>query len=76
MAALRNRNGRWQAQVRNKGHAPRTKSFTTKRDAERWAPRTKADLEASALRVDHRVLDRTSVHDLLDRCRNTETASA
>ncbi len=75
MAALRNRNGKWQAQVRIKGHAPRTKSFTAKRDAERWARQTEAELEASVLRVDHRVLDRTSMRDLLDRYRREVTPS-
>ena len=75
MAALRNRNGKWQAQVRIKGHAPRTKSFLIKRDAERWARQTEAELEASALRVDHRVLDRTTVRDLLDRYRREVTPS-
>jgi len=73
MAALRNRNGKWQAQVRIKGHAPRTKSFISKRDAERWARQTETELEATVLRVDHRVLDRTSVRDLLDRYRKEVT---
>jgi integrase len=73
MATIRNRNGKWQAQVRIKGHAARTKSFTSKRDAERWARQTEAELEASALRVDHRVLDRTTVRDVLDRYRREVT---
>lgn len=66
MATLRNRNGKWQAQVRIKGHVPRSKSFTSKRDAERWARQTEAELEVSALHTDHRVLDRTTVRELLD----------
>ncbi len=49
MATIRKRNGKWQAQVRIKGHAARTKSFTAKRDAERWARQTEAELEAPAL---------------------------
>lgn len=53
MATIRNRNGKWQAQVRLKGHAARTKSFTSKRDADRWAGQTEAELDASARRVDH-----------------------
>ncbi|MCB1355021.1 MAG: hypothetical protein KDK53_00475 [Maritimibacter sp.] len=73
MATIRNRNGKWQAQVRIKGHAARTKSFTSKRDADRWARQTEAELEASALRVDHRVLDRTTVRDVLDRYRREVT---
>ncbi len=73
MAAIRNRNGKWQAQIRIKGHAPRTKSFASKKDAERWARQTEAELDASALRVDHRLLDRTTVRDLLDRNRREVT---
>lgn len=73
MATIRNRNGKWQAQVRIKGHAARTKSFSSKRDAERWVRQTEAELEASALRVDHRVLDRTTMRDVLERYRDEVT---
>ena len=66
MASYRNRNGKWQAQVRLKGHAPQVKSFVSKRDAEKWARYTEAELEASVFRVDTRILDRTLVRDLLD----------
>ncbi|EAU45957.1 tyrosine-type recombinase/integrase [Salipiger bermudensis] len=75
MAAIRNRNGKWHAQVRIKGHASQTKSFTTKRDAERWAKQTEAELQASALRIDIRVLDRVTVRDLLERYRREVTAT-
>ncbi|MFD0980682.1 tyrosine-type recombinase/integrase [Tropicimonas aquimaris] len=74
MATIRNRNGKWQAQVRIKGHTARTKSFTTKRDAERWARQTETEIEASALRVDHRVLDRMTVRDVLERYRREVTS--
>jgi hypothetical protein len=74
MATLRQRNGKWQAQVRIKGHAPRSKSFHSKRDAERWARQTEAELEATALGVDPRVLDRITVRDLLDRYRSEVTS--
>ena len=58
MATLRNRNGKWQAQVRRNGHSPRTKSFSSKRDAERWARQTEAELDATAFACDPRVLER------------------
>lgn len=73
MASLRNRNGKWQAQVRIQGHAPQTKTFTSRREAELWAKLTEAELEASVFRVDHRVLDRTLVRDLFDRYRREVT---
>ena len=75
MAAIRNRNGKWQAQVRIQGHAPTTKTFTSRRDAERWARHTEAELEASVFRVDHRVLERTVVRDLFDRYRREVTVT-
>ena len=46
MATIRKLRGRWQAQVRRRGVAPRAKSFDTKADAQRWAQ----DLEAEANR--------------------------
>ncbi len=51
MAALRNRNGTWRAQVRIKGHAPRTRYFTFIREAERWAGQIESQPEVSALRL-------------------------
>jgi integrase len=75
MAAFRKRNNKWQAQIRIKGHAPRTKSFITKRDAESWARKVEAELEASAVRIDPRVLDRSTVRDLLDRYRKEVTVA-
>jgi hypothetical protein len=75
MAAFRKRNNKWQAQVRIKGHVPRTKSFIKKRDAESWARKVEAELEESAVRIDHRVLDRSTVRDLLERYRKEVTVA-
>ena len=58
MATIRNRNGKWQAQFRIKGQIPRAKMFTAKHDAANWARQTETELEASALRVEYRMLDR------------------
>ncbi|WP_141194927.1 hypothetical protein [Maliponia aquimaris] len=73
MATLRNHNGKWQAQVRISGHAPVSKSFTSKRDAQRWASQVEKQLEGKALHVDLRMLDRTTMRDLLDRYRREVT---
>ncbi|MDV2968611.1 site-specific integrase [Nitratireductor aquimarinus] len=67
MASFRQRNGKWQAQVRRNGHTPLTKSFLSKKDAMQWARQTEAELDAAVLRVDRRVLSRTTVRDLLQR---------
>lgn len=75
MATIRNRNGKWQAQVRRNGHTPRSKSFLSKRDAEKWARQMEAELDATALAFDPRVLERTTVRDLLGRYREEVTVS-
>lgn len=36
MACIRKRSDKWQCQVRRKGFAPRAKSFSQRKDAERW----------------------------------------
>jgi len=50
MATFRKRGQKWQAQVRLKGHAPLSRSFTLKTDAEAWARQTEAALERSDMK--------------------------
>ncbi len=45
MATIRKLRGRWQAAVRRKGMQPRSKSFDSKSDAERWARSLEAELD-------------------------------
>ena len=45
MAALRNRNGKWEARIRRKGQPTLSKSFQTKQDAERWARSVEAEID-------------------------------
>jgi integrase len=45
MASIRKRKERWQVQVRRKGHAPLSKTFGLKRDAEAWAREAERALE-------------------------------
>ncbi len=75
MANLRNRNGKWQVQVRRNGHAPRAKSFINKADAQKWARRVEAELDTAVVSYDPRVLDRTTVGELLTRYRETVTVN-
>ncbi|WP_313341934.1 hypothetical protein [Stenotrophomonas sp.] len=49
MATLQNRNGRWRAMVRRKGHKDQYRTFPTKTAAKTWAERIEreqADYEA------------------------------
>ncbi|PHP65885.1 integrase [Zhengella mangrovi] len=75
MATIRRLRGRWQAQVRRRGMKPRAKSFDTKTEAERWA----RDLESQADRFgaapDTRILESTTVKQLLLRYRDEVTPS-
>lgn len=73
MANLRNRNGKWQAQVRRGGHKPRTKSFLSKADAQRWARQMEADLDRAAIPHDIRQLDTCSIADVMHRYRSEVT---
>jgi integrase len=75
MPSIRNRNGKWQAQVRVQGHKPQSRSFTSKRDAQRWARSLETELEATAFSVDRRVLDRECMADLLQRYRRDVTVN-
>lgn len=70
MATIRNRNGTWQVQVRRNGHAPRSKSFLSKRDALNLATQTEAEMDATVFAVDLRVLGRTTMRDLQTRYRS------
>ncbi|MFU8817564.1 MAG: tyrosine-type recombinase/integrase, partial [Pseudomonadales bacterium] len=45
MATIRERSGRYHVQIRKAGHPTLTKSFTTRRDGERWARQTEAAIE-------------------------------
>ncbi|MBY8976955.1 site-specific integrase [Rhodobacteraceae bacterium NNCM2] len=73
MATIRNRNGKWQVQVRRDGHALRSKTFQSKRDANQWAQQMEAELDANVLKFDPRVLERTTMRDLLTRYRREVT---
>lgn len=70
MASIRRRGEKWQAQVRRKGASPLTKSFSLKSDAERWVRDMERGIEARALPVDPRALERHTVRDLIERYRD------
>lgn len=65
MASIRNLNGRWQARVVRKGHAPEAKPFTT-RDAERWARSVEAAMDRGSYESREEA-DKTTLGDLVRR---------
>src|SRR5450759_2633863 len=67
MATIRKLRGRWQAQVRRRGVAPRAKSFNTKADAQRWAQDLEAEANSSGWVADTRDAEKTTLRELLTR---------
>jgi integrase len=66
MASISQRTGKWRARIIRTGHAPITKTFITRRDAEHWARLTESELERG-LYVCPAEAQRTTLTDALDR---------
>ncbi len=69
MATIRKRNGKWQAQVRRTGFAPRAQSFLSKSNAQLWARSVERELDQSLIPQDPRRLADMTVAELLFRYR-------
>lgn len=67
MATIRKLRGRWQAQVRRRGMAPRAKSFDQKSDAEKWARSLESELDRCGMLPDTRVAESTTLRTILER---------
>lgn len=67
MATIRKLRGRWQAQVRRRGVAPRAKSFDTKQEALRWAHDLESEANRSGWVADTRAAEKTTLKELLLR---------
>src|SRR5262245_18551609 len=67
MATIRRRGTAWQVQVRRQGHAPLSRTFRLKSDAELWARQKEGHLDRGELPVDTRVLRCHTLADLLER---------
>lgn len=66
MATVRPMRDKWQAIVRRKGHPTQTKSFTLRKDAEKWARLQERLLDAGEW-VDRKEAEQTSLGNLLKR---------
>jgi integrase len=67
VATIRRRGSTWQVQIRRHGHAPLSRTFRLKPDAELWARQKEAQLDRGELPVDTRVLRSHTLADLLER---------
>ena len=66
MATFRKRKGRWQTQVRIKGHKAVSKTFTRKAVAETWARIIESEIERGVF-VNRAEAEATALSDVLDR---------
>lgn len=66
MATIRPRGGKWEVQVRRKGHASLSKSFPKKAIAEQWAREKEQEIDAGLYR-DTRAASQASLCDLCDK---------
>ncbi len=71
MATIRKLRGRWQAQVRRKGLAPRARSFDAKADAEKWARQLESEVDRAGILPDTRMAESTTLKDVLLRYRDS-----
>ena len=67
MATIRRRGATWQVQIRRHGHAPLSRTFRLKSDAELWARQKEAQLDRGELPVDIRALRSHTLAHLLER---------
>ena len=74
MATIRKRGSSWQAQVRRRGKTL-SKTFRQRGDAVRWSNKAELDADQTGLRTSNRILERTTVADLVIRFRDTVTLS-
>ena len=66
MASFRYRSNQWQARVRRKGYPDETKSFVTRRDAEKWARSIEVDMDKGQF-VSANEAQRTTLGNLIAR---------
>jgi integrase len=70
VATIRKLRGRWQAQVRRRGTAPRAKSFNSRSDAERWGRALEAQVDRCGALPDTRLAEQTTLKQILTRYRD------
>jgi integrase len=73
VASIRRRGRTWQVQVRRQGSPLLTRTFRQKSHARLWARQKEAELDRGAPPIDTRMLRSITLHDLLERYRQTVT---
>ena len=75
MASYRKFKGKWQAQIRRKGHRSISRSFLYRKDAESWARTTEREIGNGNKIIDRTILTNTSLTDLFIKYRDTITVN-
>ncbi|RUX49473.1 site-specific integrase [Mesorhizobium sp. M4A.F.Ca.ET.050.02.1.1] len=70
MASIRKRNGKWNVQVRRRGHEASSKSFLAKSDALEWAREIERQLDRQELGPDRKTLKSITLAELVTRYKN------
>lgn len=71
MATIRKHRNKYQVQIRRKGAAPLTKTFSTHADAKEWATLQERRADRGELGPDRKVLETITLADLVIRYRDT-----
>lgn len=66
MATIRLHGNKWQARIYKKGYSTQIRSFSTKRDAERWARQVETDLEKGTF-TNTNLAEQTTFKALIER---------
>ena len=70
MATIRKHRDKYQVQIRRKGSAPLSKTFTLLSDAKEWARHQERLADRGELGPDRKELDRITLGDLVTRYKN------
>lgn len=71
MASIRNRNGKWQVQIRRASQRPISRTFILRKDAVQWARELERQADRGDLPKDARTLRQLSLGDLVRRYRDS-----
>ena len=75
MPSIRKRGHRWQVQIRRSGQAPVSRSFILRSDALVWANQMETKADRHDLPPDIKLLERSTLADLVKRHRDTITSA-
>ncbi|HYD94390.1 MAG TPA: site-specific integrase [Noviherbaspirillum sp.] len=66
MASIRCRNGKWQARVRRRGHPDAEKTFSSRKDAEKWTRQIESEMDRGCF-IDRTEAERALFGEVLQR---------